>query len=106
MISALASKMDFTVNILIYFTYSPLHVAAHFGSVAMVKQLLDAEVNVVDGQNELGYTPLHQAAQQGHSQIVNLLLETGKASPNTVSNVSWISIIFFPITFFLYIEFS
>ena len=54
----------------------------------MVKQLLDAEVNVVDGQNELGYTPLHQAAQQGHSQIVNLLLETGKASPNTVSNVS------------------
>ena len=66
--------------------------AAHFGSVAMVKQLLDAEVNVVDGQNELGYTPLHQAAQQGHSQIVNLLLETGKASPNTVSNVSWISI--------------
>merc|ERR1712223_1015628 len=66
--------------------YSPLHVAAHFGSVAMVKQLLESEGNVVDGQNELGYTPLHQAAQQGHSQIVNLLLETGKASPNTVSN--------------------
>ena len=34
----------------------------------------------------MGYTPLHQAAQQGHSQIVNLLLETGNASPNTVSN--------------------
>ena len=63
--------------------------AAHFGSVAMVKQLLESEGNVVDGQNELGYTPLHQAAQQGHSQIVNLLLETGKASPNTVSNVSY-----------------
>ena len=68
----------------------------------MVKQLLDAEVNVVDGQNELGYTPLHQAAQQGHSQIVNLLLETGKASPNTVSNVSWMSInYFFSYYFFL-----
>merc|ERR1719150_3462774 len=39
----------------------------------------------VDVQNELGYTPLHQAAQQGHSQIVNLLLEN-EASPNTVSN--------------------
>ena len=38
----------------------------------------------------MGYTPLHQAAQQGHSQIVNLLLETGRASPNTVSNVSTI----------------
>merc|ERR1712223_622047 len=66
--------------------YSPLHVAAHFGSVAMVKQLLESEGNVVDGQNELGYTPLHQAAQQGHSQILNLLLETGKALPNKVSN--------------------
>ncbi len=41
----------------------------------------------VDVQNELGYTPLHQAAQQGHSQIVNLLLEN-EASPNAVSNVS------------------
>merc|ERR1712227_494640 len=51
----------------------------------MVKYLLENEVTV-NGQNELGYTPLHQAAQQGHSQIVNLLLETGKASPNTVSN--------------------
>ena len=40
----------------------------------------------VDTQNELGYTPLHQAAQQGHVQIVNLLIENG-ASPNTVSNV-------------------
>ena len=81
--------------------------AAHFGSVAMVKQLLDAEVNVVDGQNELGYTPLHQAAQQGHSQIVNLLLDTGKASPNTVSNVSWITINLFPtnIIFLVHINF-
>ena len=41
----------------------------------------------VDVQNELGYTPLHQASQQGHLQIVNLLLENN-ASPNTVSNVS------------------
>ncbi len=67
--------------------YSPLHVAAHFGSTGMIKQLLESGV-CVNGQNELGYTPLHQAAQQGHSQIVNLLLETGEAAPNTVSNVS------------------
>jgi ankyrin len=38
-------------------------------------------------QNELGYTPLHQAAQQGHTQIVNMLLENN-ASPNTLSIVS------------------
>ena len=69
--------------------YTPLHVASHFGSVNMVKFLLDQpeEQKVrVDVQNELGYTPLHQAAQQGHSQIVNLLLEKN-ASPNFVSNV-------------------
>merc|ERR1711936_155248 len=65
--------------------YSPLHVATHFGSISIVKYLLEQQVTV-SGQNELGYTPLHQAAQQGHSQIVNLLLETGRASPNTVSN--------------------
>ena len=38
-------------------------------------------------QNELGYTALHQAAQQGHTQIVNMLLENN-ASPNTLSIVS------------------
>lgn len=31
------------------------------------------------------YTPLHQAAQQGHTQIVNLLLEN-KAEPNAETN--------------------
>merc|ERR1712117_482397 len=50
----------------------------------MVRFLLEHGVRV-DVQNELGYSPLHQAAQQGHSQIVNLLLEAN-ASPNTVSN--------------------
>ena len=62
--------------------------ACHFGSLSMVRFLLLEGPGVrVDVQNELGYTPLHQAAQQGHSQIVNLLLENN-ASPNTVSNVS------------------
>merc|ERR1719232_2138070 len=64
--------------------YTPLHVAAHFGQVNMVKFLLANGVRV-NVQNELGYSPLHQAAQQGHSQIVNLLLDAN-ASPNTVSN--------------------
>ncbi len=66
--------------------YTPLHVACHFGSVGMVRFLLEREVKV-DVQNELGYTPLHQAAQQGHTQIVNMLLENN-ASPNTLSIVS------------------
>lgn len=34
-----------------------------------------------------GYTPLHQAAQQGHTHIVNLLLQRG-ASANELTVVS------------------
>ena len=37
---------------------------------------------------QLGYTPLHQAAQQGQVIVVNTLLKH-KASPNAVTNVSW-----------------
>lgn len=33
-----------------------------------------------------GYTPLHQAAQQGHTLVVNLLLEN-QASPNVTTVV-------------------
>ena len=39
--------------------YTPLHVAAHFGQINMVRYLLSQGVRV-DVQNELGYTPLHQ----------------------------------------------
>jgi ankyrin repeat protein len=34
-----------------------------------------------------GYTPLHQAAQQGHSTIVSHLLDK-EADPNILTNVS------------------
>jgi len=63
-----------------------MHVACHFGQMNMVRFLLghQTDVNSVTSQ---GYTPLHQAAQQGHPMIVNLLLENG-ASPNAVTTVS------------------
>jgi ankyrin repeat protein len=63
-----------------------MHVACHFGQMNMVRFLLghETDVNSVTSQ---GYTPLHQAAQQGHPMIVNLLLENG-ASPNAVTTVS------------------
>ena len=35
----------------------------------------------------MGYTPLHQAAQQGHIEILNILLKYG-ADPNLVSRVT------------------
>lgn len=38
----------------------------------------------------MGYTPLHQAAQQGHTDIVTLLLKHG-AQPNEITSVSVLS---------------
>jgi len=36
---------------------------------------------------QMGYTPLHQAAQQGHVMAINTLLKYN-ASPNSVTAVS------------------
>lgn len=67
--------------------YTPLHVAAHFGQINMVRFLLSQGANV-DNSTAIGYTPLHQAAQQGHVVIINLLLEN-KAKPNATTNVGF-----------------
>lgn len=58
---------------------SPLHFAARYGRYNTVKQLLDSEkgtfiINECDGE---GLTPLHIASQQGHSRVVQLLLNRG-----------------------------
>ena len=58
---------------------SPLHFAARYGRYNTVKQLLDSEkgtfiINECDGE---GLTPLHIASQQGHTRVVQLLLNRG-----------------------------
>lgn len=58
---------------------SPLHFAARYGRYNTVRQLLDSEkgsfiINESDGG---GLTPLHIASQQGHSRVVQLLLNRG-----------------------------
>lgn len=60
--------------------------ASHFGQMGMVRLLL-AEGASVTPTTAVNYTPLHQAAQQGHSNIVNALLEAG-ANPNATTNVN------------------
>jgi hypothetical protein len=52
----------------------------------MVRFLLQHGANV-DTSTSFGYTPLHQAAQQGHILVISLLLEN-KAKPDAVTNVS------------------
>lgn len=58
---------------------SPLHFAARYGRYNTVKQLLDSHkgsfiINESDGE---GLTPLHIASQQGHTRVVQLLLNRG-----------------------------
>lgn len=42
----------------------------------------------VSATTRASYTPLHQAAQQGHNNVVKYLLEHG-ASPNAQTSVSF-----------------
>lgn len=58
---------------------SPLHFAARYGRYNTVRQLLDSEkgafiINESDGE---GLTPLHISSKQGHTRVVQLLLNRG-----------------------------
>nr|QDR50963.1 Transient receptor potential cation channel A1 [Heliconius melpomene] len=58
---------------------SPLHFAARFGRYHTVCQLLDSDkgtfiINESDGE---GLTPLHIASREGHTRVVQLLLNRG-----------------------------
>ena len=55
----------------------PIHAAAAgIGNSAIVKALLDAGANV-NARQHGGFTPLHQAAQNGDAELVTLLLSRG-----------------------------
>jgi ankyrin repeat protein len=54
-----------------------IHVAAMVGNIEAVKQHLDAGTDVNAKNDKDGGTPLHEAAMQGHKQIVELLIAAG-----------------------------
>lgn len=60
----------------LWYRVTPLHRAAAYGRVRIVKLLLEngAEVNI---RNEGGETPLHYAARHGHVSVMKILLEYG-----------------------------
>jgi ankyrin repeat protein len=64
--------------------YGPLHLAAEFGQVEVVRLLSGsgADPNAV-AMNELRATPLHRAISGGHRDTAGLLLALG-ASPNSI----------------------
>jgi ankyrin repeat protein len=51
----------------------------------VVDLLLGEERAEVDARNEVGATPLHLAARNGHAQVVRLLLDRGATPDATTS---------------------
>ena len=54
---------------------SPVHVAAQFGSVAMMEVLVHHQDNVVNMQDNYHQSPLHFAAEYGKKDMVKYLIE-------------------------------
>lgn len=60
------------------FGSTPLHAAAHWGSEACTKLLLDwMDADKIDMTNAFGWTALHWAGKGGHPEAAKLLLKAG-----------------------------
>lgn len=67
---------------------TPLHWAARYGHLSVVKVLLDDRKTDVDAGDQKGYTPLHSAAVNNILDLVELLLDHG-ADPLILGDDNW-----------------
>ncbi len=65
-----------------------IHDAAENGDLTKVEALLKDNPALVSSKNNYGATPLHMAAQNGHRDVVELLLAKG-AEVNAKDNYDW-----------------
>ena len=75
----------YDVNCVDWDERTPLHKAAYWGNLGVVRVLLEfkADVNV---HNNSGSTPLHGAASRGHLGVVRVLISEFKADVNVHNN--------------------
>jgi hypothetical protein len=66
--------------------WTPLHFAATAGSERLVALLLECGAEV-DSKEQVGKTPLYEAVQKGHTDVVQALLDRGAAVNDAVKNL-------------------
>ncbi|KAK3610335.1 hypothetical protein CHS0354_029805 [Potamilus streckersoni] len=56
---------------------STLHMACRLGRIEFVKYILQTNIDILNRQNDIGRSPLHVAAENGHLDIVSNLVSAG-----------------------------
>lgn len=64
---------------------TPICYASRLGLIKVVSKLIDKGAYVDSRTFKTGFTPLHEAAESGHEEIITLLLNAG-ANPNARCN--------------------